>query len=43
MAATRDDARALLAADPQLERWPQLRAEVTARYDPERLAALDSG
>jgi ATP-dependent DNA helicase RecG len=43
VAATRDDARALLAADPQLERWPQLRAEVAARYDPERLAALDSG
>jgi ATP-dependent DNA helicase RecG len=43
VAATRDDARALLAADPHLEELPQLRAEVAARYDPERLAALDTG
>lgn len=43
VAATRDDARALLAADPGLEGLPRLRAEVAARYDPERLTALDSG
>lgn len=41
--ATREDARALLAADPHLDELPRLRAEVADRFDPERLAALDSG
>ncbi len=41
--ASRDDARALVEADPDLHAYPALAEEVAWRYGEERLAALDSG
>ncbi len=41
--ATRDDARDLVAADPQLDGHPDLAAEVRRRYGEQRLAALRTG
>ena len=41
--ASRDDARALVEADPELSAHPALAEEVAWRYGEERLAALDSG
>jgi ATP-dependent DNA helicase RecG len=43
VARAREDARALIAVDPQLTAHPALRAEVVRRYGEERLAAMESG
>jgi ATP-dependent DNA helicase RecG len=43
VARSREDARALVTADPELDRHPRLRAEVRRRYGDERLAALSTG
>ena len=43
VACTREDARDLIAGDPQLRGHPQLAAEVRRRYGDERLAALETG
>ncbi len=43
VAATRDDARDLVASDPDLTGSPALAAEVRRRYGEQRLAALESG
>ena len=43
VAASREDARALVAADPDLIHHPRLADEVRRRYGDERLAALESG
>ncbi len=43
VAATRNDARALVEADPELEAEPRLADEVRRRYGDERLAALETG
>jgi ATP-dependent DNA helicase RecG len=43
VAATREDARELIAADPELDDHPRLRAEVTRRYGEQHLAALETG
>ncbi|MGH3664803.1 MAG: ATP-dependent DNA helicase RecG [Egibacteraceae bacterium] len=40
---SRDDARALVEADPELAAHPLLTAEVRRRYGDERLAALETG
>jgi ATP-dependent DNA helicase RecG len=40
---TRDDARELVEADPELDGFPALRAEVARRYGEQRLAALRTG
>ena len=40
---TRNDAAALIAADPELNDHPALAAEVRRRYGDERLAALETG
>jgi ATP-dependent DNA helicase RecG len=43
VAATREDARALVETDPELEDHPRLLAEVRRRYGEQRLAALETG
>ena len=43
VAASREDARAIVAADPGLAAHPLLADEVRRRYGEERLAALESG
>ena len=43
VSATRDDARRLVARDPELESHPLLRGEVARRYGEERLEALRTG
>ena len=43
VARTRDDARALLAADPDLAGHPSLLAELGRRYDPADFAVLEAG
>ncbi|MGI9015653.1 MAG: ATP-dependent DNA helicase RecG [Euzebya sp.] len=43
VARTRDDARALLAADPDLAAHPGLVQEMSRRYDPEDLTTLEAG
>ncbi|WP_370327280.1 ATP-dependent DNA helicase RecG [Euzebya sp.] len=43
VATTRDDARALLADDPDLSGHPELRRELARRYDPADLATLEAG
>jgi ATP-dependent DNA helicase RecG len=43
VAATREDARAVVEADPELDRAPLLAAEVRRRYGDERLEALNTG
>jgi ATP-dependent DNA helicase RecG len=43
VAASREDARAIVEDDPRLDRHPDLLAEVRRRYGDERLAALETG
>jgi ATP-dependent DNA helicase RecG len=43
VARAREDARELVAADPELTVHPALRAEVTRRYGEDRLAAMETG
>ena len=43
VAATREDARALVEADPELTEHPALLAEARRRYGEDRLAALKTG
>jgi len=40
---SREDARELVAGDPELTGHPLLAAEVRRRYGDERLAALETG